>query len=468
MKKIRKIISVMLAGVMAVSSMLISTVTASAAMSVNNKKVSIARVWDGTADISWYTGKKDSYDIYTAEQFAGISELCNRRDNRISFKGVTINLMNDIVLNDVSNYKNWGDKPPKNSWVPAGDRGSLASQRGFEGCLNGNGHTITGLYYRNDGWNARNDGGGIFRYTYGAVLTNLRFEKGFVLAPAPSAALVAMAEATYIENIEVEDMSIYAGKGSGAIVGQTADIDFGRVAATIGQLPFMAFGYFINPLILNETANKNVADTYLVNCKAKNCVLTGQQAGGLIGHMRECTGVYNCLVESNYIDSTVWRNREGGAIYGLKEAPDFKLSKCYEYNTKKPEKHPAELADGEFVTTVKKSALTKSSLAKKLGEGFEYVKGESPRVKAILDTPVDIVLSGKKAKISWEKVANATKYKVYTKNSAGKFSVASTTKNTTATLSKITKGKSYEVMIRAYFKDGTYKVIDGGKFKFQA
>ena len=134
MKRGKKIISFMLSGIMALSCMLTSAVSAGAA-SVNNKKVSVARVWDGTADTSWYTGKKDSYNIYTAEELAGISELCNRNKNRISFNGVTINIMNDIVLNDTANFENWATEPPANKWSPVGSKGSLIGQRGFEGCI---------------------------------------------------------------------------------------------------------------------------------------------------------------------------------------------------------------------------------------------------------------------------------------------------------------------------------------------
>ena len=86
---------------------------------------------------------------------------------------------------------------------------------------------------------------------------------------------------------------------------------------------------------------------------------------------------------------------------------------------------------------------------------------------AIIDTPVDVVLNEKKATISWKKVDNATKYKVYIKKN-GKYSTVSTTKTTSTALKNIKKGKSYEIMIRAYFKDGSYKVVDGGQFKFKA
>lgn len=476
MKKANRVLAAVLSCAMAVSVMLSVAVTASAA-STNNKKASAARVWDGTADTSWYTGKKDSYNIYTAEEFAGISVLCNRNQDRVSFNGITINIMNDIALNDTSNVKNWATQAPANRWEPVGSKGSLIGQRGFEGCINGNGHTISGLYVRSDGWNWLTDGGGLFRYTYCSAFVNLRIEDGYVFAPSPSAALIGSAEATYIENIEVENVTVDSQKAAGAIVGETANIDLGRYAATIGQLPFMAFGYFINPLILDAASTgSSPADTYLLNCKAKDCSIKGEQAGGLVGGITECTGIYNCLSESNYINCTAWRNREWGGIYGLVNiyAYDnpgvlYEVKKSYVYDASTPSGYPTTMADEKDVNIIKKKAtLTKSSFAKKLGDGFEYVKGSSPRVKAILDTPVDIILNGKNASIDWEPVKDAVKYKVLYKKSNGKYSALATTTKTQTKLKNISKGKSYEILIRAYFEDGTYKTVDGGKFKLKA
>lgn len=460
--QMKRILSIAMSVIMAVSFVLTSAVPA-AAVITNKDNVSAARIWDGTTDTSWYTGDKDSYDIYTAEQFAGISALCGKSSNSVNFNGVTLNLKNDIILNDTSNYENWGTQPPENRWTPIGDVGSMLGSHPFRGCLNGNGHTISGLYVRDDGWSPVYGQTGIFRYTFGACLINLRIEKGYAHGPAASGALVGSAEATYIENIEVEDFTIDS-LTSGGIVGETNDIDLGQYAGVLGQIPFMAFGYFINPLLLNSSAFDNSAhDSYLLNCKAKNCNIKGEQAGGIIGKVKECTGMYFCLSENNFVNSTIWRNNNWGAVYGLNEAPDYLFTKCYEYNIQKPSNYSTARVDAETVKAVKKSTLTSSSFAKKLGDGFEYVKGSSPAVKAIIKTDVKIALYDNKAKISWDKVSGATKYKVYMiKN--GKYSVVSTTKSTSATLKNIKKGKSYQFLIRAYFANGTYKTVDGGKF----
>ena len=66
-----------------------------------------SKVWDGTADTSWFQGDLDYYEISTAEQLAGFAQLVNEGN---SFKDVTICLTNDIVLNKTNKFKKWNKK----------------------------------------------------------------------------------------------------------------------------------------------------------------------------------------------------------------------------------------------------------------------------------------------------------------------------------------------------------------------
>ena len=83
-------------------------------------------VWDGTADVSWYTGDKEEYAIATAEQLAGVAKLS--LENDITFENVTIKLLAGIDLDNKewtpigSNYYNW-----------------------FMGTFNGNGFAISNM-----------------------------------------------------------------------------------------------------------------------------------------------------------------------------------------------------------------------------------------------------------------------------------------------------------------------------------
>lgn len=52
-----------------------------------------SEIWDGSVDTSWYTGDKEVYDIGTASELAGLSELVN---NGHCMQGIVINLTNKI------------------------------------------------------------------------------------------------------------------------------------------------------------------------------------------------------------------------------------------------------------------------------------------------------------------------------------------------------------------------------------
>ena len=100
-------------------------------------------VWDGSSDISWYSGTQTQYDISTPEQLAGVARLVN--DHTTTFSGVTLNLTADIWLN--------ADHDSTHNWTPIGgyatatqEAQNSTSAYAFSGTFNGNGHFIHNLY----------------------------------------------------------------------------------------------------------------------------------------------------------------------------------------------------------------------------------------------------------------------------------------------------------------------------------
>ncbi|MCR4681392.1 MAG: fibronectin type III domain-containing protein, partial [Bacteroidales bacterium] len=98
-------------------------------------------IWNGTADVSWFDQSQHNFDIYTAEQLAGLAQIVN--DNTYDFYGDTVNLMADIWLND--------NGSTSNNWTPIGGSASATSEDGgnprfFRGNFFGNGHTIYNMY----------------------------------------------------------------------------------------------------------------------------------------------------------------------------------------------------------------------------------------------------------------------------------------------------------------------------------
>ena len=136
-------------------------------------------IWNGKADTSWYTTTDTSateFTIATAEQLAGLAKLVNDGND---FKGKTINLGANIMLNDTVNWQNWATKPPKNKWKPIGKYIEEIELRflpdfinliiylfvpestkralrleptrlNFEGTFDGNGFVVSGVYINSE------------------------------------------------------------------------------------------------------------------------------------------------------------------------------------------------------------------------------------------------------------------------------------------------------------------------------
>jgi hypothetical protein len=119
-------------------------------------------IWDGTADTAWYNESQTEFSITTAEQLAGLAKLVNDGND---FKGKTIKLEKNIMLNDTANWQNWDSNPPVNNWVPIGiaighDGGYSAFLHitepppdkeyfvgnSFKGTFDGNNYIISGIY----------------------------------------------------------------------------------------------------------------------------------------------------------------------------------------------------------------------------------------------------------------------------------------------------------------------------------
>lgn len=99
-------------------------------------------IWDGTADISWYNESESIFEISTAEQLAGLSQLVN---SGTSFYQKTIKLTQNIVLNDTSDWESWATSPPANEWTAIG----TDTNRFYAGVFDGQGFEISGIYINN-------------------------------------------------------------------------------------------------------------------------------------------------------------------------------------------------------------------------------------------------------------------------------------------------------------------------------
>ena len=91
-------------------------------------------------DISWYDKNEDVYTIKNAAQLYGLRQLSANTD----FKGKTIKLANDVVVNE-GNAEEWGTTSPQYAWRPIGYNEEFGGKT-FNGTFDGQGYTVSGLY----------------------------------------------------------------------------------------------------------------------------------------------------------------------------------------------------------------------------------------------------------------------------------------------------------------------------------
>lgn len=289
-------------------------------------------VWDGTVDISWYTGDKTSYDISTAAQLAGLSQIVGTVGDEYRFVGVTINLVSDIVLNDTSNWMNWKAAPPANVWTPIGAIGSpVMGHRPFAGCFNGNGHTISGMYVDRSNFDGH---GGLFTYTSGAVIKNVKIEKSVVISRREgnsAGCLAGVAESTYFDQCSAENV-IVTGAGLGDVGGLVGTAKRVNVVTSFMEVALMGFGILVNPLVFKAVESGNASGTYFSQCTVVGAELSATYSwgmnkasvGGIVGKYSAMDGIIsNCgtsAITASSIDTIKYggtaHTGDCGGIYG--------------------------------------------------------------------------------------------------------------------------------------------------------
>jgi len=122
---------------------------------------------------------QDTITVNTAKELAGLAEMVS--NDKHGFKGKTVILGRDIVINDTANWREWGSNPPAVNWTVIGTDGDCACKAGtdksrFHGTFDGNGHTISGLYIKNKG-----DDQGLFGVIGGkGAVKNLNIKAAYI------------------------------------------------------------------------------------------------------------------------------------------------------------------------------------------------------------------------------------------------------------------------------------------------
>ena len=97
---------------------------------------------------TWYDADKSEFILKTMDELYGLATLCNAGN---TFAGKTIKLGADIKLNS-GKASDWAKgEVPANVWIPIGGGTTSMDYKTFSGTFDGQGHTISGVYFKSAG-----------------------------------------------------------------------------------------------------------------------------------------------------------------------------------------------------------------------------------------------------------------------------------------------------------------------------
>lgn len=193
-------------------------------------------------DTSWYKDNEKQFTLTTKDQLFGLASLVNTGTN---FEGKTVKLGADIAIN-VGDASTWGTTAPTDIWTPIGTGTASA----FKGTFDGNGKTISGIYI--NGGNT--DYIGLFGYTDGATIKNLRLTNSYITSMANGVgSIVAYANAGITLKDVYSDATIsVSGKTIGGLVAQVQNREKGNDVATFKNNCYA--GTIIHSNLVDKTA----------------------------------------------------------------------------------------------------------------------------------------------------------------------------------------------------------------------
>lgn len=167
---------------------------------VTNSQTLPLTQWSDNADTSWYDETVETFDISTAETFAGISVLVEAGTN---FEGKTINITSDLDLG-------------AHLWLPIGTSVNLA----FKGNLEGNDHVISNLFINRPD----DDFSALFGALLSSEIKNLKINTAIVHGKGTVAVLTAnLSTNSLVENCHVTNAQVFSALGfNGGIAGGIA------------------------------------------------------------------------------------------------------------------------------------------------------------------------------------------------------------------------------------------------------
>lgn len=237
--------------------------------------------WDGTSAEPAYNASTKTYTITNGSELAWVSDVSNgvitsgtNFPTDITFAGYTIELANDIYLNDTTGWENWETTAPANSWTPI---------KKYTGELEGNSYNIFGIYCGGEKTH-----GALVRGADAAVIRNINIDKSYISGNQAAGIVSYASNSTHIYNC-TSNATIY-----GVIIG-------GGIVS-------------------------NCYEATVENCVNYGQIYTDYGAGG-IAYAVEKGAIISCINKGEIVNDCKNDVRGTGGIVGLAE-DSAKIEKC--------------------------------------------------------------------------------------------------------------------------------------------
>jgi len=294
-------------------------------------KTPTSPIWNGSADTSWYTTADTSateFTITTAEQLAGLAKLVNDGND---FKGKTINLGANIMLNDTTDWQNWAKKKPKNKWKPIGTYinskisfphfdhlfssmldaifnailieplGLGSKELYFRGTFGGNGFVVSGMYVK-DSEHYK----GLFGYVVDGELRNLGVRSSHIKGNGNIGCLAGRVRNSTISNsystCTVIGKDMYAGGLVGYADQSTISNSYSIGMSTGNNKKYSMTGGLVGYII----GGSKIINSYSVTGK--------RVVGGLVGKVQGPDNKSEGIIHSYYDSQTSGQSDTGKGV----------------------------------------------------------------------------------------------------------------------------------------------------------
>lgn len=316
--------------------------------------VSVKAAWNGTAADSYAGGdgsKSNPYLIATAEQ---LSKLASEVNSGVSTYGKYYKLSADIVIHEnvmdvsTSDLRAGGKFP---NFTLIGDYSSETDYKAFRGTFDGDGHTISGLYYHDYvSYMA------LFRCVEQATIKNVGLIDSYIFGNANTGGISAFTKDSKIVNCYLKDAMV---DGHGSYGSGIASHCYGKVIV----------------------ANCFVTSTVAHGDAAKGKIWGKNNIAGIAARLSSETELINCY---NNVDLTSTKTNKAGLVC---EAPaGSKLTHCYyrdnispiTYNKGATLNDVVGYASADFKGDIVLDKLNENSKSIPGAFRWQYVDGSAP------------------------------------------------------------------------------------------